>query len=139
MRAETMILPAVIVREMFAHAEKEAPVEACGYLAGTGEIVTRRYPMTNTDRSEEHFTLDPKEQFSVMKAVRQDCLEILAIYHSHPASPARPSDEDIRLAYDPAVVYVIVSLLGGARTIKGFRIRQGTVEEERLSITEENE
>lgn len=134
-----MILPAVIVAEMFAHAEKDAPVEACGYLAGTGESVIRRYPMTNTDRSEEHFTLDPKEQFSVIKKSRQDGLEILAIYHSHTATPARPSEEDIRLAYDPAVVYVIVSLMGGSRTIKGFRIRQGKVGEEQLLITEENE
>jgi proteasome lid subunit RPN8/RPN11 len=129
-----MILPAGIVSEMYAHAEQEAPVEACGYLAGTGERVTHRYPMTNTDRSEEHFTLDPKEQFSVMKAVRQAELNILAVYHSHPASPARPSAEDIRLAYDPTVVYVIVSLLEGTKTIRAFRIHQGTVEEELLSI-----
>jgi len=129
-----MILPAGIASEMYAHAEQEAPVEACGYLAGTGERVIHRYPMTNTDRSEEHFTLDPKEQFSVMKAVRQAGLNILAVYHSHPASPARPSPEDIRLAYDPTVVYVIVSLHEGTKTIRAFRIHQGTVEEELLSI-----
>jgi proteasome lid subunit RPN8/RPN11 len=134
-----MILAAGIVEEMFAQAEKEAPVEACGYLAGTGESVTRRYPMTNTDRSEEHFTLDPKEQFSVMKSVRQDGLNILAVYHSHPATPARPSEEDVRLAYDSSVVYVIVSLHAGTRTIRGFRIRQGKVEEEVLSIKEDDE
>jgi proteasome lid subunit RPN8/RPN11 len=129
-----MILPAGIVSEMYTHAEQESPVEACGYLAGTGEKVTRRYPMTNTDRSKEHFTLDPKEQFSVMKAVRQVGLNILAVYHSHPASPARPSAEDIRLAYDPTVVYVIVSLHEDTKTIRAFRIHQGTIEEEPLLI-----
>jgi proteasome lid subunit RPN8/RPN11 len=134
-----MILPAVIVEQMYAHAEKEAPVEACGYLAGFGENVTRRYPMKNIDQSEEHFTLDPQEQFSVMKAVRKEDLNILAVYHSHPASPARPSAEDIRLAYDPMVVYVIVSLHEGVKNLRGFRIRQGTVEEEPLSIREENQ
>jgi proteasome lid subunit RPN8/RPN11 len=134
-----MILPGSIVSDMYAHAEKEAPVEACGYLAGTGSSVSRRIPMTNTDRSEEHFTLDPQEQFSVMKAVRKEGLEILAVYHSHPASPARLSEEDIRLAYDPTVVYVIVSLKDGTRTIRGYRIRQGKVEEEPLSIPEKNQ
>lgn len=134
-----MILPGEIVIEMYAHAEKEAPVEACGYLAGAGEMITCTYRMTNTDQSGEHFTLDPKEQFRVMKATRQAGLNILAVYHSHPASPARPSAEDIRLAYDPSVVYVIVSLLGGANTIRGFRIREGKVEEEPLSILEKNQ
>lgn len=134
-----MILPAEIVEDMYAHAEKEAPIEACGYLAGFGERVVRRYAMTNTDRSEEHFALDPQEQFSVMKAMREEGMSIIGVYHSHPASQARPSAEDIRLAYDPTIVYVIVSLHGGTRSVGGFRIRQGTVEEEPLTIIEENQ
>jgi len=133
-----MILPAGIVEQLYAHSVAEAPVEACGYLAGTGETVTRCYPMTNIDRSEEHFTFDPKEQFPVMKEVRKDGLGILAVWHSHPASPARPSAEDIRLAYDPTVVYVIVSLHEDSKAIRAYRIRQGTVEEEPLSIQEES-
>ena len=134
-----MILPGSIVSDMYAHSEKEAPVEACGYLAGTGTTVSQRIPMTNTDRSEEHFTLDPREQFTVMKAARREGLVILAVYHSHPESPAWPSEEDIRLAYDANVVYVIVSLNDGTRTIRGYRIRQGKVEEEPLSIPEKNQ
>ncbi len=108
-------------------AKKEVPYEACGYLAGIDGAVKAVYPMVNVDHSEDHFSLDPKEQFAVIKQARQAGLDILAVYHSHPASPARPSKEDIRLAYDPNVVYVIVSLLGDLPDLKAFRIIDGVV------------
>jgi [CysO sulfur-carrier protein]-S-L-cysteine hydrolase len=36
-------------------------------------------------------------------------MEMLAIYHYHPDSPAHPSAEDIRLALTPNISYIIVS------------------------------
>ena len=131
-----MIIRKSIAENIFRHAEREAPVEACGYLAGQEGVVTRDYPMTNVDGREDHFSFDPQEQFTVHRAAREEGLRILAVYHSHPASPARPSPEDIKLAYDPTLVYVILSLLDGKRIIRGFHIRQGTVEEEPFVIEE---
>ena len=81
--------------------------------------------MTNVDNSPEHFSFSPDEQFEVLKNARGRGLRILASYHSHPASPARPSKEDIRLAYDPKLIYVIISLAGGATDVKAFRITGG--------------
>jgi len=133
-----MILKPETVAEMIAHAERDAPVEACGYLAGTGNRVTKHFPMINTDNSEEHFAFDPAEQFAVLKSVRQDGFEINGVYHSHPKSPARTSEEDVKLAFDSSLLYVIISLKDRPGTVKGFRIRQGTVEEEPLIIEEEN-
>jgi proteasome lid subunit RPN8/RPN11 len=53
---------------------------------------------------------------------------MLAIYHSHPETPARPSAEDIRLALTPDVIYVIVSLRNAdAPAVKGFLINDGTI------------
>ena len=129
-----MKIPQQIVEAIYAQAAEEAPVEACGYLAGKGEEVTKHYPMTNIDQSAKHFTLDPKEQFAVIKQVRIEGLDIIGVYHSHPATPARPSEEDIRLAYDPKISYVIASLADNQKTIKSFKIKNGTVEEERLEI-----
>ncbi len=134
-----MIIERDIVEHIFAQADREAPVEACGYLAGRDGRVARHYPMTNIDGSADHFSLDPQEQFAVQKAARREGLRIIGVYHSHPASPARPSAEDIRLAYDPAAVYVIISLMNGIKTIKGFRIRGGNVEEEPLIIEEKHQ
>ena len=90
--------------------------------------------MTNTDQSPEHFSLDPAEQFSVLKKSRELGLDISGVYHSHPSTPARPSEEDIKLAYDPSVSYVIMSLLEKDITIKSFRIRDGKVNPEPIEI-----
>ncbi len=129
-----MKIPTCIVEAIYAQAAQEAPIEACGYLAGENDNVSVHYPMTNIDRSAEHFSFDPKEQFAVIKQVREEGLDILAVYHSHPETPARPSQEDIRLAYDPTIVYVIASLAEDRRTIKAFRITNGDVEQEDLEV-----
>ncbi len=124
-----------VIEAIVAHAKKEAPVEACGYLAGENGVITRHYELTNVDHSPEHFSFDPKEQFNVVKQVRNENLEIMANYHSHPASPARPSQEDIRLAYDPGISYFIVSLAGIPET-KSFKIKNGVVTQQKIEIIE---
>jgi [CysO sulfur-carrier protein]-S-L-cysteine hydrolase len=106
----------------------------CGYLAGNDRQVTRHYKLTNIDHSPEHFSFDPAEQFQVVRETRKEGLEILANYHSHPETPARPSVEDIRLAYDPNISYVIVSLAAGQSDVKSFRIQNGVVEKEEIQV-----
>ncbi len=129
-----MKIPKEIVDAIFEHVTTLAPVEACGYLAGKDDRVLTYYRMTNIDQSEEHFTFDPEEQFRVIKATRKEGIELIGVYHSHPATPARPSKEDIRLAYDPAIIYVIVSLADSKKTVKSFRINGEEVTTERLEI-----
>ncbi len=133
-------IPATIFRQMVEQAKAEAPIEACGILAGRGATVHRLYKMTNVDKSSDHFMMDPKEQFSVVKEIRRAKLEMLSIYHSHPASPARPSAEDIRLALTPGVAYVIVSLQSRQADAKAFLIEDTKATQIPLSIVEtENE
>src|SRR5665647_845363 len=103
-------IPKSIYEEMIAHARKGFPLEVCGILGGSGVTVSAIYRMTNTDASNEHFMMDPKEQFAVVKDLRAKGLAMLAIYHSHPETPARPSEEDIKLALTPDVSYLIISL-----------------------------
>lgn len=119
---------------IIAHAHSEAPLEACGYLAEKEGIVVRHYPLTNVDASPEHFSLAPEEQFAAVREMRSQGLRLRAIYHSHPASEARPSEEDIRLAYDPDISYVIVSLKEGNDRVRSFRIRAAQVEQEDMEI-----
>jgi len=123
-----------VIDSILAHAKKDAPIEACGYLASTDDVVVVNYPLTNTDASAEHFSLDPKQQFDTVKKIRSFGMKLRAVYHSHPATPARPSQEDIRLAYDPSISYVIVSLENGQETVKSFIIKNGNVTLEELSV-----
>jgi proteasome lid subunit RPN8/RPN11 len=127
-------IPKHLVDDIFDHAVNGLPEEICGYLAGTGRAVTKVFRMTNIDHSPEHFSFDPAEQFQVLREARKEGLEILANYHSHPETPARPSEEDIRLAYDPEISYVIVSLAAALPELKSFRIRNGKVEKEEIQI-----
>lgn len=101
--------------KMLRHAEAELPNEACGLIAGKidGEdkIVEEVYLLTNIDKSNEHFSLDPKEQLAAIKDMRSKGLAPLGNWHSHPESPSRPSDEDKRLAFDSKASYMILSLM----------------------------
>jgi [CysO sulfur-carrier protein]-S-L-cysteine hydrolase len=126
-------LPQKLADAVIKHACEGFPLEVCGILGGTGDTVSDIYRMTNADQSNEHFMMDPKEQFAVMKEMRGKGLEMLAIYHSHPESPARPSAEDIRLALTPNVSHVIVSLeVPSNPALKSFRITAGRVEPEEV-------
>lgn len=127
-------IPKQIIDELFDHARQGLPEEVCGYLAGSDREVTRQFRLTNIDHSNEHFSFDPAEQFQVVREARKAGLGILANYHSHPESPARPSQEDIRLAFDPNISYVIVSLAAEFPDVKAFRIQNGEVEKEEIQV-----
>ena len=128
-------IPQGIHDEMIAHAKEGFPLEVCGILGGTGASVSVIYRMTNTDASNEHFMMDPREQFSVVKDLRAKGLAMLAIYHSHPETPARPSEEDIKLALTPEVSYLIVSLADAAvPDMKSYKITSGNVQLEPIEL-----
>ena len=136
--SERMKIVRNVIERIVAHAERDAPIEVCGFLVGEEGRITRDYPMANAEGREDHFTFDPNEQLAAYQAMGQEGIEIMGVYHSHPATPARPSVEDIRLARNPALIYIIVSLLDQIKTVKGFYIKAGTVEEEPLIIEEEH-
>lgn len=128
--------------KMLAHAEKELPNEACGLLGGTldenGKTVSEVYLLTNIDASNEHFSMDPKEQLAAVKDMRSKGITLLGNWHSHPESPSRPSDEDKRLAHDSKASYMILSLMDRANSVlNSFKITGSdpkTSEKEELVI-----
>ncbi|MDR1416289.1 MAG: M67 family metallopeptidase [Prevotellaceae bacterium] len=123
-----ILIPQAILNGITAQALSELPNEACGLLAGSGSEVTKQYPLTNVDHSPEHFSLDPKEQFRALREARSQGYRIVASYHSHPQTPARPSEEDIRLAFDPDLIYLILSLQERENpALKAFSIKNGKV------------
>lgn len=132
-------IPTNIIDEIKEQASKGLPLEICGILAGSEGRVEKLYKMQNIDQSNEHFTMEPAEQFAVVKDMRSNGFGMLAVYHSHPETPARPSQEDKRLAVMPNVFHVIISMQNiDEPVIKGFDIIDGNVTEIVINILEEN-
>jgi len=123
-----------ILQAMLAHGRREEPNEACGYLASQDGVVRHHFELRNMDGAPDHYTMDPKEQFATIRQIRENGLQVAAVYHTHPETPARPSAEDIRLAYDPDMIYVIASLMPGVEPVKAYKIKNGNVEEVPLNV-----
>ncbi len=129
-------IPRKIYDEMIEFAKNGYPNEACGILGGVAQgSVARFYPMRNMDESSISYFMDPKEQLKVFKQMREEDIEMKGIFHSHVASPAAPSQKDVRLAFYPDVSYLIVSLSDMKKPIlRSFRIWEEQVEEEEVEI-----
>ena len=129
-------LPRDFADAIIDQARAEHPNEACGLLAGTNSSATKLFQTTNAERSPVIYRIDPKEQFRVFKAIEDEGLELVGIYHSHTRSPAYPSATDVAQAYYPEAVYLIISLAEAERPdLRGFRIVEGKVTEVPLEIS----
>lgn len=123
---------------MIAHANEDFPLECCGILGGKDKDneITNSYRIKNIDESRVTYLMDPREQIKVFKDMRTNEIELKAIYHSHPNHPAYPSQTDVRLAYYPEAVYIIISINDNKEIeMHGFRILEGNITEADLEIT----
>lgn len=138
-RNETMLkLKKEDYQKILDHAVAGLPNEACGLLGGYEEdgnqIITDVYLLRNVDESREHFSMDPAEQLAAVKDIRSKGRQLLGNFHSHPESPSRPSQEDIRLAYDSRMHYLILSLMEETPVLNSFHIEKENVTKEELVI-----
>ena len=131
------------VDAMIAHARADHPDEACGVIVGPegSDDPVRLVAMINADRSPTFFRFDPTEQFQLYKELDANDEEIVVVYHSHTATEAYPSRTDISLATEPQAHYVLVSTAEsgpdeGPVSVRSYRILDGVVDEEEISITE---
>ncbi|HIJ90468.1 MAG: M67 family metallopeptidase [Desulfobulbaceae bacterium] len=130
----TLKITQKIVNAVLAHGRRAEPNEACGYLAAKDGVINRIFELTNIDEAPDHYSMDPVEQFATVRQIRAEGLQLAAAYHTHPETPARPSVEDIRLANDPNIVYLIGSLMAGVEPVLAYKIKKGVVTEVLLTI-----
>lgn len=123
-----LILSRALVDEMVAHAAALYPEEVCGLLAGQGGRASRFYPVENIHHSPIAYEMEPVQQIRAMLDIEAAGLELLAIVHSHPHGPARPSPTDVALAYYPDQVQLILSLAEREQPVlSAFTIREEEV------------
>ncbi|HJR60392.1 MAG TPA: M67 family metallopeptidase [Vicinamibacterales bacterium] len=107
------------------HARADAPLECCGLLIGSDEVVEESYRAANLRRSEVAFQVDPADHFAAIRKARAAGLAVIGAYHSHPRSVAAPSETDIQESTDASLLHVIVSLAGPEPVLRGYRIDRG--------------
>jgi proteasome lid subunit RPN8/RPN11 len=111
------------------HAQEEAPNEACGVVVLKDGVAERYVAGRNAAESPYRFELevDPGVWF-----LEDEGYE-LAVFHSHPASPARPSRTDVEnIGLWQGRPYLILS--GHTRELAAFRIQDGSITQETLTL-----
>ena len=117
---------------LVAHARDEAPNECCGYLRATDGLVEEVARAENRRRSPYGYELDAASLLAANQ-LDDDGYQV-GIYHSHPRSPAEPSQTDINLAQYPHWTYLIVSLADDEPVVRAWRIADGGVREEEVVL-----
>ncbi len=135
---------------MISHARSEAPFECCGLLVGREDRIEHIYRIRNLEDSDRirelnipkdrtvRYFMDERQMMDAMSNMRDNQMDLLAIYHSHPRTEAYPSATDIRLAYYPDSSYLIISLRNPEHPEANlFRIIDGKVSPRDLKVLEE--
>jgi len=134
-------IPRRIHEEMVAQAIEELPNECCGLLAGpilpgkTEQTVVERFPLVNADASPREYTSEPKSLFAAHQSMRKNGWDILAVYHSHPATDPVPSRKDMeRNFHGSGVVHLIISLRDEAPRVRGWILGEHDYSEVEMTV-----
>jgi proteasome lid subunit RPN8/RPN11 len=120
-------------QEMLSHVMEQAPLEACGMLAGKLDTVEAVLKVRNVEQSPVRFRMDSQEQYDAFMWIEANELDLVGIFHSHPTGPETASPTDIaEAAYE--VVHVIWSYIEDTWGARGFWIENGEVTEVNLQI-----
>jgi proteasome lid subunit RPN8/RPN11 len=128
--------------QMVALALEGYPLEVCGLIAGppmkgggAGDRATMFYACTNIAESARVYTIDPKDHLRAEIDADDRDFEINGVVHSHTHSEAYPSPTDVAAAPDPSWHYVIITLKRAVPHARSYRIIDGEITEEPITIT----
>jgi proteasome lid subunit RPN8/RPN11 len=134
-----LLLDQKIIDAITAHAERDYPQECGGMLIGRfaegKKTVTETFPLENAREEEARHNrvlILPKDVLRAERYARENGLDVVGYYHSHPESPAVPSQYDLDHAL-PLWSYIIASVISG----KVVDIRSWEMENDRTKFNEE--
>jgi [CysO sulfur-carrier protein]-S-L-cysteine hydrolase len=105
---KAIFLTAAQIRQLVGIAKDALPNESCAFLLGHNDKVVKILPMRNIDESPVTFSIEPAELLHAYNLAESKGMEVIAIFHSHPAK-AWPSSTDIKFMEINPVVWVIYS------------------------------
>jgi proteasome lid subunit RPN8/RPN11 len=104
-----------LLNQIREHGVRDYPFECCGLLLGRyeagGKVAKETYPISNAreeSAKRNRFLIEPHELLRGEQYAMKNDLEVVGFYHSHPDSPAVPSQYDLEHAW-PTYSYIIVS------------------------------
>ena len=122
-----------------SHGEATYPDECGGMLIGRfegerGKTVVETFPMENSSEENQRnrVLLLPKDVLRAERHARENKLDVIGYYHSHPDDRAVPSQYDLDHAL-PVWSYIIVSVLKG----RAVDVRSWEMENDRSKFYEE--
>ena len=142
---EIVAIPPGIRGAIVTHARAEAPNEACGLIIGDrpaadGGRSLRWVAAANRAASPFRYEIDPDVLLRLTIETDDSGEVFWAIVHSHTHSPAVPSPTDLRLAFYPDALYILVSLdpaeadaVTGEESLRAWRILDGAMTEVAIS------
>ena len=143
MVSERFGLPRDLADRMLAHARSELPNEACGLLGGSAEDgrAASFHPARNAEASPLRYNVHPEDLVRIVFGIEDAGQDLVAIFHSHTASPAVPSATDRRTAQYPDAFYVLATLADADAppdaALRAWRIRDGASHEVGLDLIDE--
>ncbi len=122
--APTLWISKHLAEKIRRHGAETYPHECCGALFGRDSEVRSETPgrevlglhaLVNRrdDSPRNRFSVTGEDVLDADKVARQQGLDVIGWYHSHPDHPARPSEFDREHAW-PWYSYIIVSVQNGA-------------------------
>lgn len=133
-----LVLPRPLATKLLFEAQKQPDEEVCGLVGAKNGAAASLYPIANAAGDQRHsFRMDERQQVRAMKAMRERGETLLAIYHSHPATPPEPSARDLDELGYPDAVYLIISLnIKGVLEMRAWRRADAGMREIELKVME---
>lgn len=129
------------LEQLIAQARADAPLETCGLIGGKDDKALRIFPLKNVDEQPRiRYLGEPQQQLQALREIDDNGWDVLAIYHSHPATQPYPSETDIGRAFYPEAIYLLISLMNPEQAmVRGYWINEGQVTEVTLDIEDETD
>ena len=128
-----------VLDQVRKHLESAYPYEACGFLFGYEDADHRHITTAREAKNESHenhrrrFLIKPLEYLAAERYATEEGLQLLGIYHSH---PAEPSEHDLKFA-QPYFSYFIHSITKGKlANTRSFRLKDQKFIEEPIQVKE---
>jgi proteasome lid subunit RPN8/RPN11 len=124
---ERLLIPEPMLARIIEHLRRSLPAEGCGLIgvavAPDAPLRAERfYPGTNDDQSPTHYTMNVGEVVAAFDDMDRRGLRLGAIVHSHPVTPPDPSPTDLREAFYPDALMLIVSFATEEPVARAWRI-----------------